>query len=454
MAEANVTLAEILAKLEIPVNARGNADCPFCQRKQKLHFDFRTNLWRCPSCGASGGVLHLYARYQLGMESLPSGKAERKKIALELIKFMGYDHPDIRKSRPAPIKREPDTPPAFDAYLGKVYEAMANLPCFALSQKHKEALLRRGLSESDIERNGYRTFPYQLPPISKEIETLFNSVTPSLREGITEKKARKIKFGMMVSHELEKAGFSLKGVPGFYQFGGNWCIYFLPGMLIPTRNLSGQIVSWQVRRDFGDAKYITLSCSGLPGAVNTGVSRCHFPLGNAPLNDPNVRVIFTEGPLKADVALALSAGQTAFAAIPGVNNTKDLLRNLSKLRKAGLKTVFNGLDMDRLTNNNVREPSAALTKKIAEMGIQVIPMYWGEGYARLRLMMETTIANAKGVPIPTPEYPVSVFERLDMVSLALHKAGIAPLKTLPKNIRHWEAETKGIDDYLMSLRQK
>lgn len=111
-----------------------------------------------------------------------------------------------------------------------------------------------------------------------------NSVPDEIRNQVSEKKAAHIQLGLYVANCLEREGHSLQGIPGFFKFGSHWCLTYSPGILIPTRNIQGQIVIWQVRRKY-EPKYLTLSCGSLPGAVTDTVSRCHFPLGNSPLSD-------------------------------------------------------------------------------------------------------------------------------------------------------------------------
>lgn len=276
---------------------------------------------------------------------------------------------------------------------------------------------------------------------------------PALRAGHSQKRAAQIQLGLLAAQLLEERGHVLDGIPGFYKFGNHWCLVYIPGILIPVRNITGQIVRWQVRRKYGEPKYKTLSLSSMPGAVQDQISRCHFPLANDKPSD-TVKVIFTEGPLKADIAKALSNDPCAYAAICGISNTKDLLDDCIKpLKKAGVKELYNGFDMDRLTNPNVRKGSEKLRMELQQRGIRVIPMYWGEKYATERLMIYQSIAKARHVSVPPYPHQLPVFEKLNLVASALNDAGIDPGKQT-KDSQYWESETKGIDDYLFSCIQK
>lgn len=445
------TMSQLLDRIGLEYTGRNNLDCPFCGKKKKLHFDANSNLWKCPVCKASGGVLHFYARYQLGMEQLPYSKSDRGELAKQLREFMGDTNiasPGYKPAHKAPAKPTV-VPVADDITLHTVYAAMAALPVFQLLPEHKKELNRRGLTNEQIVRNGYRTFPVRTS-IPKEIVEMYNSVPCDIRKGVSEKKAAHIQLGLYVANCLEREGHDLQGIPGFYKFGPYWCLTYSPGILIPTRNINGQIVIWQVRRKF-EPKYLTLSCGSLPGAVTDTVSRCHFPLGNSPLSDI-YRVIFTEGPLKADVTCALSHVPAFYVAIPGINTTKDLFSQTDMFKKGGVTQLYNGLDMDKLTNPHVRSGSKEIAETFRKSGLEVIPMYWGEEYATQKLAVYRVVAKAHHLSLSHIPTDIPVFDQLNLTAKVLNDAGFDPGKTESVQC-YWEPETKGIDDYYFSLKK-
>lgn len=452
MAWYEVSLEELRNKIGIETDNRGYANCPFCGAKKKLKFTDSKNEWRCNKCDAKGGVMKFFARYQLGIENFPDNTSERSIISKKLQEFMGYSDatpPPATRTHAKP--KGPQRPVAKDAQLHAVYSAMASLAVFQLLPEHKKELNRRGLTDTQIERNGYRSYPYKTK-IPDQIVSLYYSTDPSLRDGISQNEATHIQLGLYVAHLLEERGFALDGIPGFYKFGSHWCLTYSPGIMIPTRNINGQIVLWQIRKKKGSPKYLTLSCGSKPGAVDEAVSRCHFPLANA-APSREIQVIFTEGPLKADVAAAMYCDPCCFIAILGVSNTSDLLANCKALKKAGVEEMFNALDMDKLTNPHVRERSASLEDMLRKRGMRVIPMYWGDQYASQQLMLYTSIANIRGVPVPALPPHFSVFDNLRNVAQALKAVGIDPGCQTPDS-QYWENETKGIDDYLFSQKQR
>lgn len=461
MAITKVTLYDLIDKLNLDYNETGNMRCPFCkepERRRTLHLDADTDFWRCNKCKSSGGVLHFYSKYVLGCD-LPSEKDKKSEISKQLREFMGdnsaEDSYQAQKSEARVKKKREEICPAKDSYVHEVYTAMSALPVLQLTEKDKKELMRRGLSEEVIVRNGYRSIPVN-PVIPDLYEEMYVKAGGDKlkNELFSWHNSRHLILGLMIAHSLVSAGYELTGVPGFFMFGDKWCFWFLnPGILIPTRNIHGQIVIWQARQAKAP-KYLTLHCRSLPGAINTEISRCHFPIGNAPLS-PDVPVIYTEGPLKADIACQLYGSPCSFFAIPGIEVTKDLLKNFAIIKKAyGITEVFNGFDMDRLTNPNVRRGSRKLMEEILNMGLIYKDLTWGTRYAETKLLALGMIAKLRKVPVPTPNIHCSVFDQLDMVAEALDQAGINPCKVqISKNKDvsfYWESSTKGIDDYLFT----
>lgn len=464
----SVTLFDLVSRLNVDYD---NGDymkcfCPNCseegKRERKLHLNFEKNCWRCVKCNQSGGVLRFYSGYVKGDINLPTDKKELGKLSEELREFMGLSSTPKRQAPPKltpPRPRAPIIPVAPDDRLHQVYSEMMELPELKLLPHHKKNLLKRGLIVAHIDANGYRSVPenWEIPAAYGQMyqEAGGNRLAKELFGWVN---AYRIKFGLMVADHLLSKNLELTGVPGFFRFGPHWCFWSVPGILIPTRNILGQIVVWQVRSDHvrKDApKYITVSKQKLPGHTTEQVSRCHFPLNNAPL-DSKAPVLITEGPLKADVASALYGRPTIFAAILGVSNTNDLLRYCDTFKKANITSVVNAFDMDKLTNKNVRDGVHLLRKKFRDHGMQMQDLFWGDAYASSKLLRFIYIARLHNIPIPMPEHN-TVFYRLEAVCTALDEAKIRPCKIQTSGGEsncYWEPETKGIDDYLLTQSRR
>lgn len=437
--------------------------CPECSkspaREKKLHLDFAKNQWRCVKCGQAGGVLRFYNIVINGDISLPSSKEERAKLYLRLEEFIGGKGTTSYRPSYTTRPKTPSIPVAKDNTLHQVYSEILGIPELYLRQNHRKELLRRGLTTEAIERNQYRSVPMDWMP-SQSITDMYENAGGDQRTKalFSWMNPNRVKFGLMVAYYLTEKGFNLTGVPGFFRFGELWCWWTVPGILIPTRNIRGQIVIFQVRRDEakpGMAKYITVSSQTLPGHTNGEVSRCHFPLNNAPIS-ADVPVLVTEGPLKADVASCLCGKPVLFAAVPGILTTKDFFKNCKVLKKAGVKTIYNCFDMDKITNRNVRKGCVALRTSLGNMGFLVRDLYWGQTYANFLYTSLSMLARIRRISVTEPPHD-SLYERIAALSEALDLANINFCKFITPDgkevTNYWDSNTKGIDDYLLLKRR-
>jgi hypothetical protein len=170
--------------------------------------------------------------------------------------------------------------------LDLVYGAL--LRKLSLSCAHRQDLHRRGLSEAEIKRYGYRTLP------------------PGGREELAAKLVER--FGSKVC----------MGVPGLYANKGDpsrWSLAGAAGLLVPVRDTKGRILALKVRADdAGDGSKYTYMSSSKHGGPGAG-AQVHVSLSDGP--DENA-VRLTEGELKADVATTLTGVLTV--SIPGVSS--------------------------------------------------------------------------------------------------------------------------------------
>ena len=181
-------MVDVIPLLGLPTPPAGknsfNLPCPCCDDKPKgrhLNINLRKDVFRCPRCGFSGGVLDLYAFY---------AKIPREKALEELL---------ARKGRTI-YPRQPSLPEVEESPLTGVEERHATytalLQSLTLASDHRENLLSRGLSPEEIHRLGYKTTPV----------LGFTSLAKRLRE----------------------KGLYLAGVPGFYKNQGQWTLK-IPG---------------------------------------------------------------------------------------------------------------------------------------------------------------------------------------------------------------------------------
>lgn len=196
-----------------------------------------------------------------------------------------------------------------------------------LSPEHRQALLLRGFTDAQIRTNSYRTYP---------------------RHGRFD-LAKKL---------VERLGEAdARGVPGLFvatreDTSTYWMVGGWSGMLVPQRNLAGQIVALKVRRDDADLgpddeKYLYITSSGKDRGGASAISSVHVPIGGEfPIDGALEGIIrITEGELKADAATVLS--HTPTISIPGVAVWNRVLPILDA--SPGVTQVLVAFDADHAT---------------------------------------------------------------------------------------------------------
>lgn len=190
-----------------------------------------------------------------------------------------------------------------------------------------------------------------------------------------------------LAEALSRQGCTLQGVPGFYVDKQNrWTMNFkkrTAGILVPARDWTGHIQGMQIRLD------TPLKDKGADpdktGAKYLWFSSSAYRMGvtsGSPAHlagDPYARKVYvTEGILKADVAHGLS-GQT-FAAIAGINNLSALDTLLSALQRSGTQVVVEAADMDKFSNPAVYRGMHNLLALARRKGMQTVSLTWDGNY--------------------------------------------------------------------------
>lgn len=329
-------MVDVIPLLGLPTPPAGkssyNIPCPCCEDKPKgrhLNINLRKDVFRCPRCGFSGGVLDLYAFY---------AKIPREKALEELLDRKGK----IFRPQQARLPAVEESPLTGVEERHATYTAL--LQSLTLASDHGENLLSRGLSPEEIHRLGYKTTPV----------LGFSSLAKRLRE----------------------KGLYLAGVPGFYKSQGQWTLK-IPGrgILIPVRDVRGQIQGLQVRLDNVEKrKFRWLSSNGLEEGCGAK-TWVHLA------GEPRPLVLLTEGPMKADVIHFLT-GQTVLA-VAGVNSLSQLKPALEKLQAAGMEQIMTAFDMDYLINPHVRVGQENLAHLLDQCGVSYGTYLWDPRYKGL-----------------------------------------------------------------------
>lgn len=328
-------MVDVIPLLGLPTPPAGkssyNIPCPCCEDKPKgkhLNINLRKDVFRCPRCGFSGGVLDLYAFYT---------KIPREKVLEELLDRKGQT---LYPRQPLPEVEENPLTGVEERHA--TYTAL--LQSLTLASDHRENLLSRGLSPEEIHRLGYKTTPV----------LGFSSLAKRLRE----------------------KGLYLAGVPGFYKNQSQWTLK-IPGrgILIPVRDVQGQIQGLQVRLDHAEKrKFRWVSSAGLEEGCGAK-TWVHLA------GEPRPLVLLTEGPMKADVIHFLT-GQTVLA-VAGVNSLSQLRPVLEELRAVGMEKVMTAFDMDYLVNPHVENGQENLAALLNQLKIPYGTYLWDPRYKGL-----------------------------------------------------------------------
>lgn len=315
--------------------------CPCCDdnpSKKHLNINLKKDVFRCPKCGVSGGVLDLYALF--------SGVARDKayKALAEQLNPMGRNA-DVRpKRKPLPNRTFVEEYPITDVEARHAtYSAL--LSKLSLANDHRQNLTNRGLTEDDINRLGYKTTPL---------------------------------IGLQaMAKQLRAEGHYLSGVPGFYKTEtDSWTfVSEKRGILIPVRDPNGLIQGLQIRRDDVQRRKFRWVSSAEKKDGCRAEGWTHF------VGEMSSTVILTEGPMKADVINALS-GLTVLA-VPGVNTLTQLKIALDVLKKRGLKKVMTAFDMDFSLNKNVQMGFNNLLSLLDDMDFKYGTYLWDTQYKGL-----------------------------------------------------------------------
>ncbi len=323
-------------------------DCPFCgDNRGKLKVNYEKNVWRCNYCGESGGMLQLYAK----IRGCATTEAYRS-ICQDLQNGIVLSSHLLPSKEAKP--KIPESGLAAPEVLHATYTAL--LGELILTKEHRNHLREvRGLTDADIDRLGFKSTPpfYRCRSITEHLMAL---------------------------------GYTVAGVPGFYQKDGKWTVNFCSctmGILLPAKDYEGNIVGFQIRldtplrndNDTSDkpgAKYIWLSSSGKPSGCSSG-SPTHL------VGDCHAHTVYvTEGILKADVTHCLT-GRT-FAAIAGANNLTTLDKLFQKLSSGGTRQIIEAHDMDKYRNAMVDRGASEIGKLAQKYGMECKRLTWNPNY--------------------------------------------------------------------------
>ena len=314
-----------------------NIACPACSsgREKKLNINLSKDVFCCPKCSSGGGVVAFYAFMKHGID--PDAIKNNPDLKLKILDEMKGGVPDYGNDVARKPKRKEKV--SIEARMASIKkrDRLYNefLDSLVLDKEDMENLLSRGLTESEIVKNGYKSvnndFSFQNIP-----------------------------------------DFNPLGVPGFYKENNAWKIRnYGAGFYIPVRDLNGRIQGCQIRLRSGKLRYLWLSSPELESGVGAE-TWSHF------VGVPEETVMITEGPLKADIIYRFT--KQPVIAVPGVSCLSHMEKMLISLKKVGVSKVLTCFDMDYKTNENVRKAYLKLISIIKDCGMSPKRLIWDENF--------------------------------------------------------------------------
>lgn len=336
-------MMDVISALGLPYPSYGQSSyyvqCPCCDEsphKKHLNINVTKDVFRCPRCGVSGGIFDLYSLYT----GIP-----REEVYRAMLKKLRPGIAEDRKQTVIPQTVSVKEYPITDVETRHAtYSAL--LSKLSLSKDHFQNLTKRGLSDEEITRLGYKTTPIA---------------------GLT-----------TLAKQLRLEGYYLSGVPGFYRTENDAWTFIgeQRGILIPVRDTNGNIQGLQIRRDETQKRKFrwVSSADYKDGCRAEGWTHLSG-------NSQDKMIIITEGPMKADVIHCLT-GLTVLA-VPGVNTLTQLTKTLSKLKENGLKEVKTAFDMDFSINLHVQNGFNNLLSLLDDMNLKYGTYIWDSRYKGL-----------------------------------------------------------------------
>ena len=127
----------------------------------------------------------------------------------------------------------------------------------------------------------------------------------------------------------------------------------------------------------------------------------------------------------------------------------------NQLKFFGATDIQIAFDMDRLCNKNVRKATTSIMKKIKDAGLNMRQKFWDTEFAAKKWAELHELCQKMNVSYDNKSS--SVFVQIGSMAAALDEIMVEHSiihnedGTEAKN--YWSDKTKGIDDYLLSLRQ-
>lgn len=364
---------------KIPTSTGYNINCPFCEAKglkpdtkHKYSVNIYKNVGNCLRCKSGHGIISLHQQLSNKPITLEEARNDLFKrwnglpsdVKVELSKVQErLEEENAKMLIPAPI-----------VYRDAIYRNLLN--SLSLSDRHKKDLIRRGLTEEEIEKGMYKTVP---------------SV------GFKTYAAKSFyRCDCELTHEFCK--HSNWGIPGYFNVHNYEpeLVRCSSGYFVPVKNEDGLISGMQIRYDplpedatehqkqvYAKYKWFNSNYKGKKdGCTASGCENIHYACNLK--GEKNI--ILTEGVLKADIASIIYSRlkgldkPSPVMGLVGVYNTDHLAEELTKLKQSGLEKVWIAVDMDYRTKPQVAEAMNRIKEIIESVGVEYEVWTWNDAY--------------------------------------------------------------------------
>lgn len=378
----SLSVSEVIGRY-LELKRHGNSYMALCPFHNDVHIGSfmisdKKKIWKCFACGEGGDVISFYAKYK---------KIKYSEAILELGVKYGFisvsdyteftkrkitekDDKQIERIYKNKDKNNNCKPIAHPQVLDKVYKIFINTvkeKNEILTEEHKRHLLsERMLTEHDIEKGGYFTFPTR------------HIMKPFLEN------LKKNNLDINV----------LRTIPGFFydKDKEEYTFYYVKngGIGIPIHNEYGQIVAIQIRRNFvtdGRCRYIWFSSS-------FAETKDNLEYGTSPgapldvvipdnVNSMSSAIFVTEGRFKA-VAIAKKYNSICIS-VQGVSawgKIQDTIQRIKKIySKKNFKAIYIAYDGDMGYNSGVFQQALKMGNTLSKDYL-VFYTLWNDSYGK------------------------------------------------------------------------
>jgi hypothetical protein len=299
---------------------------------------------RCPVCGHDSWC-QLGAGEHSGVVLCKRVESERRKVNRSGVEYWVHRSDSTQTPvEPSTQARASDVTRAHAEVLDEAYRAA--LAALRLDDRHRCALIERGLSPSTIEARRYRTLPRG--------------------------EARAAAGAAVVRAVGERDAMRVPGIVAG-RWERNFWLAGASGLVVPSLDLCGRIVALKVRADDAakERRYSAISSRAYGGP--SAVANAHCPPSLRERLAHTARLYITEGELKADACAEL--GALAIVGLAGVGQWRAALALVEALAHDVALAVV-AFDSDWQTKKPVRLARERLLVELAHAGFDARAASW------------------------------------------------------------------------------